>query len=384
MRKLIKILGPLVAIGALILMILWLGGFLTPGQVGPGTVEYQPDRPDIVSEVQAKRITVPLVEEAVGTLRPETEANISAQTTGRVLTITVRAGDEVKKGQLLIQLDASELQSRVDQAKQQEEGARAKTRQAREALNAAQAQLQQAESQYERIEKFHEQEAATTQQLEEATSAYRQAQAAVEQAKEQIQAAEADVARAREAVREAQVALGYATIHAPISGEISKRLAEPGDLAFPGKTLLSVQSEGALQLEANVRESLISEVPLGASVEVEIPSVKKRVSGTVDEIVPSADAASRTFLVKVQLASIERLYPGMFGKLLIPAGTRETIVVPPESIQGVGQLKMVYVQQDDRWERRYVRTGGEHQGDIEILSGLSGGERLGIVRRKVA
>ena len=108
--------------------------------------------------------------------------------------------------------------------------------------------------------------------------------------------------------------LEHATVAAPSAGEVSRRLCEPGDLAWPGKPLLSIQSEGTLRLEASVREALIGMVPVGTSLEVEVPSVGKRVAGTVHEVVPSADAATRSFLVKVRLMEFVGLYPGMFGK----------------------------------------------------------------------
>ena len=383
MKNVIKIAEIGAAVGVLILLILWLGGFLTAGRIQPGKVPAQAWQPDVAATVRAERISLPVTEEAVGTLRPETEANLSVQTTGRILSVAVRAGDRVTKGQTLIRLDGSELQARVDQARQQEQGARAFAQEARDGLTAAEAQLTQAESQFKRIKSFHDQEAATTQQLEEAQSAYSQAQAAVAQAKQKIQAADAEVARASNAVREVQVALGYTTVAAPTSGEISKRLCEPGDLAWPGKPLLAIQSEGALRLEANVRETLIRAVPLGNSMTVLIPAVGKRVEGTIDEVVPSADAISRSFLVKIRLTDITDLYPGMFGKLLIPVGSRETVVVPEQAIQQVGQLKTVVVRTEHGWERRYIQTGTQETDKVEVLSGLQGGEEVGIIGGQV-
>jgi len=377
-KKIWKSIEVVIALGILVVLILWLGGFLSGDRMEPGQVEVAAWEPEIIETVRAERISVPLIEEAVGTLRPVTEAMISAQITGRILSIEVRAGDRVQAGQPLVRLDNRELQAQVDQALRQVEMTQAVARQAREGLNGATAQLEQAKSQYERVKKFHEQQAATTQQLEEAESAYRQAEAGVKQAQQRIQAADADVERAREAVRQAQVASGYASITAPTSGEVSQRLAEPGDLAYPGKPILAIQSEGALRLEANVRESLFKLVPVGTSVQVDIPAVQHTVNGTIDEVVPSADVVSRSFLVKVRLDSAADLYPGMYGKLLIPAGQYETVVAPAKSIQRVGQLETVLVRTNERWERRYVRTGFEKDEQVEILSGLDGNEELGV------
>ncbi|MFH1744356.1 MAG: efflux RND transporter periplasmic adaptor subunit [bacterium] len=383
MKKVIKIAEAVVGVVVLVVLILWLGGFFTGGRIEPGEVQVEAWEPKVTETVRAEKVSLPLVEEAVGTLRPETEANISAQTSGRILSVEVRAGDKVTKGQILVRLDDSEIRTRVEQARQQEQAARAVAQQARDGLSASEAQLKQAESQYNRIKSFHDQEAATTQQLEEAESAYSQAQAGVAQAKQGIQAADADVKRAEQGVREANVGLGYSTISAPTSGEISKRLCEPGDLAWPGKPLMAIQSERILRLEANVRETLIGMVPVGTTLSVYVPAIDKQIEGTVDEVAPSADAASRSFLVKVRLGDIASLYPGMYGKLLIPSGTRETVVVPSRSIRQVGQLKTVLVRTDGRWDRRYVQSGLREDDRVEILSGLVGGEELGIVGENV-
>ena len=87
--------------------------------------------------------------------------------------------------------------------------------------------------------------------------------------------------------------------------------------------------------------------------------------------------------MKVRLAEITDLYPGMFGKLLIPAGSRETVFVPSRAVQQVGQLTTVLARTDRGWERRFVRTGAQEENRVEILSGLEGGEELGITGGRI-
>jgi multidrug efflux pump subunit AcrA (membrane-fusion protein) len=98
----------------------------------------------------------------------------------------------------------------------------------------------------------------------------------------------------------------------------------------------------------------------------------------VDEFVPSADPVSRSFRVRVALPEIENLYPGMFARMRLPVGQRRAVTVPAESVTAVGQLRTVVVEEDGRWERRYVTAGETRDGSTEILSGLSGGETVGI------
>jgi len=96
----------------------------------------------------------------------------------------------------------------------------------------------------------------------------------------------------------------------------------------------------------------------------------------VTEIVPAADPATRTFVVKVSLPAGQGLYPGMFGRLLVPVGSRAAVLVPAAAVSRVGQLEMVLVKQDGRWQKAMVTTG-RRQGDmLEALSGLRGGETV--------
>ena len=165
---------------------------------------------------------------------------------------------------------------------------------------------------------------------------------------------------------------------APETGEVLKRLVEPGDLALPGKPLLVLQTAGAYRLEAHVREGLISRVRLGMKLPATITTLQKEVQTEVEEIIPYADPQTRTFLVKAALPPIGGLYPGMFGKLRIPVLTEKVVIIPENALKKVGQLELVTVKEGDRWDRRYVKTGRRIGQHIEVLSGLNGDETIGV------
>ena len=93
---------------------------------------------------------------------------------------------------------------------------------------------------------------------------------------------------------------------------------------------------------------------------------------------PSADPATRTFLVKVGLPDLPGAYPGMFGRLLVPAGTRRAVLVPASAVRRVGQMETVAVHEDGGWRSVFVKTGKESGGLIEVLSGLRGGETVAV------
>ena len=374
-----RFLSLISAVIILAVLILYISGFFRTGLIEPeslktaGTERISPER---VAYAAVENVTEWY--EAVGTVHSRTETHISAQITGRIIKILVRPGDIVKKDDPLVYLDGRELQARLDQAEQGLLAAGARKDQSGQVLVAAHAAYIQAKAEYERIKIYFSQEAATMRDLEQAEAAYRQAKAGVEQAEKGIVTAEAGVQQAKKVVEEARVALGYAKITAAESGEVAKRLAEPGDLAWPGKSLLVVHAPGALRLEAHVREGLIKKVLPGSKLRVIINSLNISLDGTVEEVIPLADPLSRTFLVKAGIPAVTGLYPGMFGRLLVSLGERQAVVVPENAIYRTGQMEIVKTEKDGRWYNCFVKTGKRIDGKVEILSGLSGTEKIAL------
>ncbi|MDD3313198.1 efflux RND transporter periplasmic adaptor subunit [Pseudodesulfovibrio sp.] len=340
-----------------------------------GKTAYQPR-----TTVAAERAALPRVFDAVGTVKARTDSRVEAQVTGRVLKVMVRPGDKVKAGDELVILDSRASTAQLERSRQAMASAHSQIGQARDALAAAQAAFDKAESTYRRMKQLYDQKVVTAEEVEKAEAAHLQARAALGQAREGVSAAQSRGREAGKVVQEAEIGLDYTTIRAQEDGEVAQRLADPGDLAIPGKALLSLQTSGSLRLEAMVRESLIGRVKIGQVLPVVIEALEggAPIDGTVDEIEPLADPVTRSFLVKARLPERPGLYPGMFGRLLIPLGEREGVLAPEAAVTRVGQLETVRVKTGDGWQTVYVRTGAAHGDNVEILSGLSGGETLGV------
>ncbi|MEW5775142.1 MAG: efflux RND transporter periplasmic adaptor subunit [Thermodesulfobacteriota bacterium] len=361
----------------------WMSGALTPGRIGPGEAPDLPRLgPEPVAEARAELAAIPEVAEAVGTVRPRTEIQVEAQVTGKVLRVHVRAGDKVSRGDVLVELEDREYRTRLERAGQGRESAAAQREQARQAVAAARAGLAEAESQYRRLQALHADKAVTARELEQGEARYLQARAGLNQAQDGLAGAEAGVGQAGKFVEEARIGLDYATVRAPEAGEVVRRLAEPGDLAAPGRPLLVLQTAGSLRLEAFVREGLISRARVGAELPVIIGAAGEAgsgpVPGVVEEVTPAADPATRTFLVKVGLPALPGVYPGMFGRLQVPAGERRAVLVPAGAVRRVGQLETVMVREGAAWRSVYVKSGRSEGGRAEILAGLSGNETVGL------
>ncbi len=378
----LKVAGVLAGLACLAGLILWSGGFLKTGLIEPDQGVAAPPRP-VPAERGAATVT-PLMEyyEGVGTVRPRVETKVEAQVTATVLQVEARPGDRVRKNDVLLKLDSRELESQLEQARQALESAKSAREQARRAIDAAQAGFDEAASQYRRIKALYAQKAVASSEMDQVAASYLQAEAALERAKEGLTGAEAAVRQAQKKVEQSAIALSYTEIRAHEEAEVARRMVEPGDLAFPGKPLLYLQTRGSLRLEAMVRESLINRVSPGTELDVEIAALGSQVRGVVEEVVPSGDPLTRTFVVKVGLPPLSGAYPGMFGRLLVPLMERDAVMAPVAAVRRTGQIETVEVLDANSdpavWRVVYVKTGQRRGDMVEILSGLEGGEVVGL------
>jgi len=197
-----------------------------------------------------------------------------------------------------------------------------------------------------------------------------------EQAATAVQSAEADLKRAEAMVHEVQATLDWATIRAPMDGTVIDKKVDAGEMVTPGQLLVTLYDPNRMQLVASVRESLAHRLQVGQEINVFVEGLGKQCSGTVSEIVPEAQAASRAFQVKVTGPCPTGIYTGMFGRVLIPLEEEEVLVIPRQAVRRIGQLEMVEVVDGGKALRRAIRTGRTINGDMEVLSGLRPGEEV--------
>jgi RND family efflux transporter MFP subunit len=345
----VRLLIGLLALAAVIVGMLWLQGTFASGKVGPGTEVLPPEKAGARRTAEVSVESIPLFAEAVGTVRSRRTTRVSPRIMGTILEIKVGVGDPVEANDLLALIDVREAEARLA-------GARANLAQV-EAVHI------RAASELRRVQELFAKNATTREQVEAVTADHDSSKAAAD--------------GAREAVKAAEIVTGYAEIRAPMKGVVAEKLAEPGDLALPGKPILTIQDPSDLRLEADVREYLIANLDVGAPVTVLFgPPLSERFDAAVEERAPEADPATRTFLVKAPLAKESKARPGNFGRLLFRVGEREWLSVPVAAVSRIGQLETVRVVEGDRVMARHVRTG-ETRGDrVEVLAGLSAGEKV--------
>lgn len=288
-------------------------------------------------------------ESATGAISSRDETTVSARIMATIQRVTVHAGAEVKQGDLLLELDDRDLKSRVAQADQ--------------SVIAARALLEEVRSEFDRIKPLYERQLASRSEFDRVTAALR--------------SRNADHQRNQRQLEEAKNALSFTVIKSPIAGKVIERYAEAGDTAAPGIPLLKIYNPSLLRLDAQVRESLAANMSVGASMTARIDALDREVPVVIDEIVPASDPGSRSITVKALLPVDTALYPGMFGRLIIPTGKTERIYIPTSAISRMGQLEFVQVLQTGKSVKRYIRTGHTTElGQTEVLSGLRVGETI--------
>ena len=354
MKASLKILGIVIALVLLAGVMAYLAGVFE--EKIPVDFSDMAPSSDTGRVVTVEVTSRPLIEQAAGTLRAKVETVISPLITATISSIAVWAGDEVKAGDVLVTLDARELQARVDQAHQ--------------SVVAAGARLAQTEKDLARVRRIMKADPGAVSKAER------------DRLQTALSTARAERIRLQRQKDEARTALSYSKLTAPIGGRIVERLADPGDTARPGEPLLRMYDPATLRLDASVRESVASKLAKGQSLFAEIDALKKRYPVVVDEIVPSADPGSRSFLVKVSLTDGTGLYPGMFGRLMIPIGQVDKVFIPLAAVTRVGQLDFVVVKTQQGAVRRYVRLGQPSTDErVEIISGLKAGDQIIITKQ---
>lgn len=299
-----------------------------------------------------------------GSLHARESAAISAQVPGQVRQVLVQPGDRVRAGEVLVVLDGAAMHSALTQAT--EAAAAAQMQQ-----QAAQADASLAAETLARYRILKEQNSVSPQEFDEVENRSHAAQLRLQSLAAQSRAAQAAVATAH-------TQFDYATLRAPFSGVVTARLADPGTLATPGTPLLQVDRDGPLQVWTPVDESLIATVRPGMKVPIAVDGFESGgLTGTVAQIVPSADPASRSFLVKLDLLQTKHLYAGMYATVHFPGSTHSVIVAPQSAIVMRGSLACVYaLDSQGIAQLRYVTVGTRHGDQVEFLSGLAAGETL--------
>ena len=330
----------------------------------------------VVSAVTAAEQPSPAIYEAVGTVRARTSTVIAAKLMGYVREVNVQTGDRVREGQLLVTLDARDLDVNSRHAQAALEEVRSSMPEADSAVAAAKANLDLTQTTFGRMQELFNKKSISNQEFDEASGKLKAAQAAYQMALAKRAQLDAQAARVQQDVRASEVARSYAEITAPFAGIVTAKTVDPGTLAVPGTPLLTIEREGAYRLEASVDESHLATIRVGQAVAVALDGIDRTLDARVSEIVPAIDAASRSYTVKIDLPSVPGLRSGAFGRASFAMGSREALSIPAAAVTERGQLQSVLVAENGVAHTRLITAGSKNKDRIEVLSGLTAGDKV--------
>ncbi len=293
-----------------------------------------------------------------GSLQAVQQSVLSAQASGRIASLNVKAGDRVKAGQVLAVIDDRATQAGVAQAQA--------------GVAQADAALANAKAAYERTRELRTQGFV--------------AQAALDTAQAQYRALEAGAAAARAGQAQASVAQGHTRLTAPYDGWVLSTHAEAGSLALPGAPILTVYAPQPIRAVVHVPASQQGLAQAASRIEVRLPGTDRWVSPAARTSLPAADAVSQTVEWRLDLSptdSAEQV-PGRQTQVRFVGGAAQRLVVPLSALLRRGELTAVYVatprsEGQTGFALRAVRTGASHgEAGVEILAGLKAGDQVAL------
>lgn len=294
---------------------------------------------------------------AEGVVEAVQQSAISAQVSGRITQLAVKAGDRVQKGQLLVKIDsqAAAQQAKVGQAQ----------------VSSARAQLDVARKEFERQQYLFKKNYLS--------------QAALDQAEAQFKASEAALRGSSAQAGAAETQTGFYTLSAPYSATIAEVSGTVGEMALPGKPLLTLYDPSEMRVVASLPQSKVAQLSSSAVVRLELsalPQAQRWQQARSVTVLPTADSGSQSVQVRLALPdSTARFTPGMFARAHFPlAADRQTrLLVPLRAVVRRTELTALYVLMPNaQLQLRQIRLGQQQGDEIEVLAGVSAGESVAL------
>ena len=333
------------------LAILLFGLLAGCGQDGPSQQAARVNQDLKTAVVEVRELELAYTAEAV--VEAVRQSTVSAQIAGRIVDIRFDVGDYVKKGEVIVRIDERAASRALEASEAQ--------------VREAQAALGNARAHYERSKQLLAQKFISQAALDQAEAAYRAAQARVG----------ALLAGAGAAATERS----FATVLAPYSGVVAARHVELGEMATPGRPLMTGFDPATLRVVATVPQAQVGAIQAGGRARIELPSAGRWIEVRQITVVPAADPRTHTTRIRLELpGEVRGVYPGVYARAHFVVGTAPKLLVPRAAVFSRSELTAVYVLGDDnRPQLRQVRLGAagdEHA--VEVLAGLKPGERVAL------
>lgn len=314
--------------------------------------ETQENEANVVT-VKTETVAMQTINEPVsftGRVFAKQSVKLSTKLLGTIEWFNFEEGDKIKAGELLVKINDQELQ--------------AKKRSVSSALKEAEANLDKIEKDYGRISTLYERKSATTKELDEITYA--------------LEASKAKVEGLKASLVEVEQLLSYAYLKAPFNGYITKKFLQKGDLASPGAPILMVESLNEMKVVFKIPEQELSTIETGKQVKIKVGALQELFSASISAVNPSSLAGDFQFEATAifDVPDNPQVKPGMFAEVFISKPNGKKVMINKNHLIKRGQLTGVFtINNQNKAAMRWLRTGKEINGQVEILSGLTEGER---------
>ena len=286
-----------------------------------------------------------------GIIEADDKLVLSTKIVGQITNVLVKEGDKIKQGQLLVEINSNDIKSKRNAVSA--------------SLREAQASLENVNKNYERIKILAQKGSATQRELDDITTSK--------------EVGESKVVSIQASIKELNELLTYANLKSPISGFVSQKFVNVGDMATPGSPLLALESLDNLKASINVPEFEIGMLDENDPVQVKIDALpNKTYRGVIEKIIPSTAFSGAQYKVNIAFESLDRnVKPGMFARVNVNKNLESKILIPASTIERRGQLHGVFtVGQQGEAMLRWVRIGETYPEGTEVLSGLSQDETI--------
>jgi multidrug efflux pump subunit AcrA (membrane-fusion protein) len=315
--------------------------------------------------------------EAGGIVRARATALVASRVLAPIVDVHVKPGDRVRRDQLLVTLDARDLDAANVQAAGMASAADKSAEAADADVRSAESNVTYAHATFDRIRTLHEKRSATAQELDQAASALAGAEAQRDSAQARVAAAHATRDAARAGARAASVTATYARLTAPFDGLVTERRADPGSLATPGAPLLVLEDASAFRLEAPLDEARATLIAVGQAADIRFDTAPDRVMHAQVAEIARIDPVSHAFVVKLDLRGASDLQSGLFARASFDGPMRRALTIPASALVRRGQLTFVYaIAVDGQAVLHPVSVGAASGSRVEVLAGLDERDRV--------
>jgi len=309
----------------------------------------------------SKKEQIDITKDYVANIYSKNQVMVATRLMGYIKKIPIEEGDVVKKGQLLFEVDPADIYSMLNQA-------RGAVLQAKSGVLMAEMAYADAKRDYERFKNLYKNGAVSKRDFEKMTLNMNIRKKQVDMAKGMLKQALAGLNRAK-------AQLKYAKIESPINGVVTRKMKKVAEMALPGYPVVILSDLSSIKAQSFVKEEDVEKLKIGMRVNIYVPAIKKTYKAKITTIIPSADPATHSFVVKYTFENIKGLLPGMYAKAKIVIAKKEAVLIPFAALTTRSGITGVFVDNNNIAKFVPIKQIAQ-QNDYIAIEGIKAGEKV--------